>query len=127
MKSWQQRRTDMQQVCTSCHAPGWVENWYRQFDNEVTLYNDKFGRPAAQLYQIVRKAGLITNDVDFDDKLEFTYYLLWHHEGRRARHGAAMMGPGLHAVARELRSGAAILHGVRPATARGNPEGPGIQ
>lgn len=26
-------------------------------------------------------------------QLEFTYYLLWHHEGRRARMGAAMMGP----------------------------------
>ncbi len=93
VKSWQQRREDMQQVCGSCHASGWVENWYQQFDNEVALYNDKFGRPATQLYQMVRKAGLISNDVDFDDKLEFTYYLLWHHEGRRARHGAAMMGP----------------------------------
>ena len=37
--------------------------------------------------------GLFTNDVNFDDKIEFTYFLLWHHEGRRARHGAAMMGP----------------------------------
>jgi hypothetical protein len=29
----------------------------------------------------------------FDDKIEWTYFLLWHHEGRRARHGAAMSGP----------------------------------
>lgn len=57
------------------------------------LYNAKFGQPATKLYQMVRTAGLISNDIDFDDKLEFTYYLLWHHEGRRARHGAAMMGP----------------------------------
>lgn len=93
VKSWQQRREDMKQVCGLCHSQGWVENWYQQFDSEVTLYNDKFGRPATKLYQMVRAAGLITNDVEFDDKLEFTYYLLWHHEGRRARHGAAMMGP----------------------------------
>ena len=33
------------------------------------------------------------NDVTFDDSIEFTYFFLWHHEGRRARHGAAMMGP----------------------------------
>ena len=26
-------------------------------------------------------------------KLQWTYYELWHHEGRRARHGASMMGP----------------------------------
>jgi hypothetical protein len=42
---------------------------------------------------MVRSSGLISNDVEFDDPLEFTYYFLWHHEGRRARHGAAMMGP----------------------------------
>lgn len=93
VKSWQDRRSDMQQVCGSCHATGSVENWYKQFDGEVDLYNEKFGKPATKLYQMIRNAGLITKDIDFDDKIEFTYYLLWHHEGRRARHGAAMMGP----------------------------------
>jgi len=68
-------------------------SWYRQFDNQVNLYNVKFGIPAAKLYQMTRATGLITNDVEFDDPLEFTYYLLWHHEGRRSRMGAAMMGP----------------------------------
>jgi len=29
----------------------------------------------------------------FDEKLEWTYYEVWHHEGRRARMGTAMMGP----------------------------------
>jgi len=92
-KPWQQRRTDMQQVCGSCHASNWVENWYQQFDNMINLYNTKFGGPATRLYQMTRAAGLISNDVEFDDQLEFTYYFLWHHEGRRARHGVAMMGP----------------------------------
>ena len=93
VKSWEARRDDMKQVCSACHASGWVENWYDQFDKSVNLYNDKFGRPATRLYQMIRTAGLITNDVDFDDQIEFTYYEMWHHEGRRARHGAAMMGP----------------------------------
>jgi len=31
--------------------------------------------------------------VPFDEKIEWTWFLLWHHEGRRARHGAGMMGP----------------------------------
>ncbi len=30
----------------------------------------------------------------FTSKIEWTYFLLWHHEGRRARHGASMMAPG---------------------------------
>jgi hypothetical protein len=25
--------------------------------------------------------------------IEWTWFLLWHHEGRRARHGASMMAP----------------------------------
>ena len=28
-----------------------------------------------------------------DEPIEWTDFYLWHHEGRRARHGAAMMGP----------------------------------
>ena len=29
----------------------------------------------------------------FDERLEVEYYGLWHHEGRRARMGSAMMAP----------------------------------
>ncbi|MBI1788827.1 MAG: hydroxylamine oxidoreductase [Acidobacteria bacterium] len=93
VKTWEARRGDMKQVCTSCHAPNWVDNWYQQFDSSVGLYNDKFGRPATRLFNMVRSANLISNDIEFDDPLEFTYFFLWHHEGRRARHGVAMMGP----------------------------------
>ncbi len=39
------------------------------------------------------KSSKLLSDVAFDDELEWTYFYLWHHEGRRARHGAAMMGP----------------------------------
>jgi hypothetical protein len=38
------------------------------------------------------KKGKLTQ-ADFDDKLDWIYYELWHHEGRRARHGASMSGP----------------------------------
>ena len=44
------------------------------------------------------KAGLLTGlyckaDAVADEKIEWTYYELWHHQGRRARMGTAMMGP----------------------------------
>ena len=42
----------------------------------------------AELY----KANKLTA-APMDEKLEWTYYELWHHEGRRARHGASMSGP----------------------------------
>ena len=93
VKPWEERRQDMRDVCISCHGPNWVDNWYIQFDGLVELYNNKFGKPATALYKSVRAKGLISSDVTFDDSIEFTYFFLWHHEGRRARHGAAMMGP----------------------------------
>ena len=29
----------------------------------------------------------------WDDEFQITFYFLWHHEGRRARHGAMMGAP----------------------------------
>ena len=40
----------------------------------------------------LRSEGLLTK-TQFDEKIEWTWFYLWHHEGRRARHGAAMMAP----------------------------------
>ena len=31
--------------------------------------------------------------VQFSNPIDFTWYEIWHHEGRRARHGVSMMGP----------------------------------
>jgi hypothetical protein len=93
VKSWEDRRADMQNVCFNCHTSSYVENFYEQYDGVINLYNDKFGIPATAIYKKVRSLGLITNDITFDDELEWTYFYLWHHEGRRARMGAAMFAP----------------------------------
>lgn len=87
-----QRRAQMQNVCVQCHTKNYVFNFYTQYDNQVNMYNDKFGTPATKIYTMLKSEGLLT-PVDFDEKLEWTYYYLWHHEGRRARMGASMMGP----------------------------------
>jgi hydroxylamine dehydrogenase len=86
------RRDNMKDVCSSCHAGPFVDSFYMQFDNFVDFYNTKFAIPATQIRQeLIDKGKLKAND--FSNKLEWTYFELWHHEGRRARHGAAMMGP----------------------------------
>jgi formate-dependent nitrite reductase cytochrome c552 subunit len=90
--TWEQRRDNMKNVCKQCHTEGYVENFYYQYDNQVELYNEKYGKPATKLYGMIKKAGLVTG-TNFDDKIEWTFFYLWHHEGRRARMGAAMMGP----------------------------------
>lgn len=92
LENAEKRRNDMKDVCSSCHAESFVEGHYKQFDNLVELYNDKFARPAMAIRQALMDSTKLTK-ADFDDKLDWIYYELWHHEGRRARHGAAMSGP----------------------------------
>jgi hydroxylamine dehydrogenase len=91
LENWETRRKSMQETCRQCHSPAYVTSFYKQFDAAVNLYNDKFARPAKEIIDKLRAENLLT-DTPFDEKLEWTYYLLWHHEGRRARHGASMMG-----------------------------------
>jgi hypothetical protein len=86
------RRTAMEDVCSSCHSEPFVTGFYKQFDDLVGLYDNKFGKPAAAIMKDLAERGII-KQVEFDKKLDWTYFELWHHEGRRARHGAAMSGP----------------------------------
>jgi hydroxylamine dehydrogenase len=90
--SWQERRARMQAICQQCHNISFVGAAYRQFDEVVLLYNEKFAVPASQIMAELRQSGKITPE-DFDEAIEWTWWELWHHEGRRARHGASMQGP----------------------------------
>lgn len=90
--SWQQKRERMKQACTVCHAPGYVDAFYQGYDDFIGLYNEKFAKPGKQIMNALYEQGLLTRK-EFDEEIEWTWYLLWHHEGRRARHGASMMAP----------------------------------
>ncbi|HEY6019817.1 MAG TPA: multiheme c-type cytochrome, partial [Candidatus Paceibacterota bacterium] len=92
MENADKRRDSMKDVCASCHSQPFVTGFYKQFDNLVNLYDDKFAKPATAIRQELMDKGKITK-ANFDDKLDWIYWELWHHEGRRARHGAAMSGP----------------------------------
>ena len=69
-----------------------MENFYKQYDGTIDLYNDKFAKPAKSIMDKLYAANKLTK-TPFDEKLEWTYYEMWHHQGRRARMGTAMMGP----------------------------------
>lgn len=90
--TWQSKRQSMQQVCLHCHTPAYVEGFYKQYDDFVVNYNEKFAKPGQKIMTALRKRQLIT-EAEFDDEIEWTWFYLWHHEGRRARHGASMMAP----------------------------------
>ncbi|MDO8589492.1 MAG: multiheme c-type cytochrome [Armatimonadota bacterium] len=92
LENWETKRANMQGVCAQCHSRSYVKSFYTQYDSAVDLYNEKFGKPAKTVMDKLYAEKLLTT-TPFDEKIEWTYYLMWHHEGRRARHGASMMGP----------------------------------
>ncbi len=91
--NWQVKQNNMKKVCLSCHGTRFVDGHYYQFDALVNLYDEKFAKPATDLIKLVRERKLLENPASFSNKIEWIYWEMWHHEGRRARHGAAMMGP----------------------------------
>ncbi len=89
---WQDKRSAMTNVCTNCHTENYVSAFYKQYDDFVVNYNEKFAKPGQKIVGALREQKLITPK-EFDEEIEWTWFYLWHHEGRRARHGASMMAP----------------------------------
>ena len=88
--NWETRRNNMKTVCINCHEQQWVDNFYVQYDALIDLYHEKFAKPGQELYDLAKP---LLKPAGFSNKLDFTWFEIWHHEGRRARHGASMMGP----------------------------------
>ena len=86
------KRDRMKAVCSHCHTPDYTDAFYRQYDDLVILYNEKFAKAGQSIMAALLEAELLT-PTQFDEELEWTWFYLWHHEGRRARHGASMMAP----------------------------------
>ncbi len=91
--TWKERRAKMKGACLNCHSGTYVDNFYKQFDDLVVLYNEKFARPAQQLMNDLKADGVLKTNAPFTHEVQWVFWELWHHEGRRARHGASMMGP----------------------------------
>ena len=91
--NWKVKKENMMTVCTTCHSKNFADGHYYQFDATVRLYNDKFAKPATDIIKMVKELKLLESPAGFSNEIEWMYWELWHHEGRRARHGAAMMGP----------------------------------
>lgn len=86
-------RQKMIAVCTQCHSPRWSKNYLDRYDLVIAHYNDNYYKPAKAIIDDLYGKGVLTKWPVFDEEIEWVYYELWHHEGRRARMGAAMMGP----------------------------------
>jgi len=91
--NWETERDKMKEVCMQCHGKVWVDDHYVKLDKVVEEYNDVYFAPAQKMLDDLYEKNLLDKTRFFDERLEVEYYELWHHEGRRARMGAAMMAP----------------------------------
>jgi hypothetical protein len=89
--TWQTKQGRMKAVCNQCHSTTWTDNYYKQADLAVELYNIQYAEAKEFIIELYED-GLLTEDA-FDEPIEFKVYEMWHHEGRRARMGAFMMAP----------------------------------
>lgn len=87
---WEQRRQNMEDVCLACHGQAYVTAFYVQYDGLIEEYHRKFADPGLELMALAKP---LLKPVEFTNKLDFVWFELWHHEGRRARHAASMQGP----------------------------------
>lgn len=88
----EQGRKEMKTVCQSCHGQSHTNGFFAQGDKAVKLYNVEYYDPAKQMLDELEAKGLLKAN-PWTDEFQITFYHLWHHEGRRARHGAMMGGP----------------------------------
>lgn len=89
-----ERRKRMREVCSACHQDNFVDGFFVQYEGLLALYEDKYASPGERLYNAA--VEVLKTDptyAQFSRKIDFTWYELWHHEGRRARHAAAMQAP----------------------------------
>ena len=56
----------------------------------IDLYNNKYAIPGKAL---MAAAKPLLKKAKFSNKVEWTWFELWHHEGRRARMATSMMAP----------------------------------
>ncbi|KEA64800.1 Hydroxylamine oxidoreductase [Marinobacterium lacunae] len=88
----EQGREKMKEVCSACHGENHTNGFFAQGDKAVRLYNEEYYDPAKKMLDELSAKGLLLEN-PWADEFQITFYHLWHHEGRRARHGALMAGP----------------------------------
>jgi hypothetical protein len=90
---WKIERQKMKNVCFQCHSNRWTEDHFKNLDDVIKNYNELYYKPAKAIIDNLYKDKLLSRQQYFDEALEWEFYEFWHHEGRRARMGAAMMAP----------------------------------
>ncbi len=91
-QEWQDKREAMETICGNCHAPPFTKRYFLEADLAILQYNQIY-KAGADLLAKMKEADLLkTPDLGWDEPPERDLYYIWHHQGRRFRQGAIMMG-----------------------------------
>jgi hypothetical protein len=85
-----QAQINMKQVCTQCHTQALVDRIYTQAEQVIGSTNAKV-LAAKDIMDGLHKDGTLTGP-PFTHPIDFTYFNLWHYDGRTSKHGAFMGG-----------------------------------
>lgn len=83
-------QTRMKEVCAQCHTPATIDRVYQQAEQQVTVTNSRI-LEAQTIMSGLQKQGLLSGP-PFSQPIEFSYFDLWHYDGRATKHGAFMGG-----------------------------------
>lgn len=100
---WEAKRDRLKSICYSCHAPSFVDTYLLTADLVNLQYNEmrrtfvywtKKLTANGTISRLEADGKFYSNPVlnGWDEVPEHEMYYGWHHEGRRFRHGAEMMG-----------------------------------
>lgn len=85
-----QAQVAMKQVCSQCHTQTLINRVYTQAEQVVATTNTRVLH-AKEIVDGLRKDGLVSGP-PFSNTIDFTYFDLWHYDGRTSKHGAFMGG-----------------------------------
>ena len=74
-------------TCATCHMSATRNQPITHYPRKRISWNNR--PPASVLLDTDEHHNVVSDP----EKIEWTWFFLWHHEGRRARHGASMMAP----------------------------------
>jgi nitrate/TMAO reductase-like tetraheme cytochrome c subunit len=88
--NYAQAQAKMKQVCAQCHTPEIPDRVYAQAEKVVQTTNQRVSEAKA-LMDSLRSDGTLSGP-PFSQPIDFTYFDLWHYDGRTSKHGAFMGG-----------------------------------
>jgi len=83
-------RETLNAICINCHTQTFIKEEQAKAEKTINLTNQNVTKGKA-IVDDLRNTGLLGTK-PLSNPLDFIYFELWHHEGRRARYGAVMGG-----------------------------------